>query len=125
MGGRINLIEKLQAFVKVVRKRLAEATTFQQPGELWGHADGEKIWLVWTLPDESELELSIDDIVFLEHAPTDLRRLLALVEAGQDVVRMAEQHHVYDDAIPSDVGCHVCDALARYQAAVQEATRDG
>ena len=65
--------------------------------------------------------LSADDTDLLEHAPTDLANLLALAEAGQDmaneVARMIRHGTVGDESAAAD-------ALARYQAAVQDATQE-
>ena len=116
---------ELTPFLAAVRERLAKATPYQHD-LLPFHLMGE--------PGNPISE-------FINHAPTDLARLLALAKAGQEVIEIASdlncQHepkkHVRRGtgnlcdwcgfAWPCDVVA-LTDALTRYQAAVQEATRD-
>jgi len=112
----------LTPFLAAVRERLAKAKE-----EVFGLCDGSRKWTMCVPVQE---QTDSDRVLMV--ALNDLARLLALAEAGQEMTAQ------FEDMLrilcgrwctangPHTMGCQRWRAtLTRYQAAVQEATRDG
>ena len=131
----------LTPFLAAVRERLAKAKE-----EVFGLCDGSRKWTMCVPVQE---QTDSDRVLMV--ALNDLARLLALAEAGQKMVALndlarllalaeagQEMTAQFEDMLrilcgrwctangPHTMGCQRWRAtLTRYQAAVQEATRDG
>ena len=136
----------LMAYLDAVRERLGKATPHGGSSAVWLRREGEKVKVLLEIEGEfkeiisEHLDGQFSHIAELP-PPPDLARLLALVEAGREVIEIASDLHCQQEpkkhvrrgtgnlcdwcgfGWPCDVAA-LTDALTRYQAAVQEATRE-
>lgn len=123
----------LMAYLETVRGRIAKATSRArwipnaklENGE-WNTSTSNRKqkWAGEPCPEVDNEEQAQRDCELAAHAPDDLDRLERLVRVAHEVAHTTEQYHVCD-AIPPDVGCHVCDALTYWSTTVQAVLKDG
>ncbi len=130
----------LAEYLDGVRGRLAQAT----PGPWKITKYDQELRLTWVDSEPRNVHICAvtrTNARLIARAPTDLDRLLCLVKAGQEIVRAAkmlndevdDRHKPTSKEMPNGdwvitpfghAKSVLSDALTRYQAAVQEATRD-